>query len=202
MPRGPSSWANRRGCLGLGLRVCGRLPKRRACYIRLFLFVRSDAQLRAASPDLTRQTGAVSAVNSHGQHRAAIIGTSWDLTVPVMMPARRPAPSPFTRHVEAVCRFVATACTTSGPRCGLHSSQRCCKISAPPSCSFVLQFTLVDASLAPFFLRLPVLKHYRGFDLPPVRLITVELCKTLQWLTALRLPSTEADARCKEHLKA
>ena len=37
------------------------------------------------------------------------------------------------------------------------------------SCS-LLQFTLVDASLAPFFLRLPVLKHYRGFDLPPVRL--------------------------------
>ncbi len=32
-----------------------------------------------------------------------------------------------------------------------------------------LQFTLVDAALAPFFLRLPVLKHYRDFDLPQVR---------------------------------
>lgn len=46
------------------------------------------------------------------------------------------------------------------------------KPSQPASCSTVLQFTLVDASLAPFFLRLPVLKHYRGFDLPPVRLDT------------------------------
>ena len=32
------------------------------------------------------------------------------------------------------------------------------------------EFSLVDASLLPFFLRLPVLQHYRGFSLPAVRL--------------------------------
>jgi glutathione S-transferase len=39
---------------------------------------------------------------------------------------------------------------------------------ADPEGPFFLgkQFTLVDAALAPFFLRLPVLKHYRGFELP------------------------------------
>ena len=94
--------------------------------------------------------------------------------MPVMTPARRPAPSPFTRRIDSlppggVCLYNVLL---AGPHCGLHSSQRCCKIPAPPSCSFVLQFTLVDASLAPFFLRLPVLKQYRGFDLPPVRLDT------------------------------
>lgn len=42
------------------------------------------------------------------------------------------------------------------------------------------QFTLVDASLAPFFLRLPVLKHYRGFDLPP------DCVKLRDWADAIR----------------
>lgn len=45
-------------------------------------------------------------------------------------------------------------------------------VKPQPSTVFSLctvQFTLVDAALAPFFLRMPVLKHYRGFDLPPVR---------------------------------
>ena len=32
------------------------------------------------------------------------------------------------------------------------------------------EFSLVDASLLPFFLRLPVLQHYRGFGLPEVHL--------------------------------
>lgn len=32
-----------------------------------------------------------------------------------------------------------------------------------------VQFSLVDAALAPFFLRLPALEHYRGFKLPQAR---------------------------------
>ena len=32
------------------------------------------------------------------------------------------------------------------------------------------EFSLVDASLLPFFLRLPMLHHYRGFSLPQVHL--------------------------------
>jgi hypothetical protein len=57
---------------------------------------------------------------------------------------------------------------------GALRSQRCFGNPDLTGCSS-LQFTLVDASLAPFFLRLPVLKHYRGFDLPPVRLDLLHL---------------------------
>jgi len=49
------------------------------------------------------------------------------------------------------------------------SESKCRCISSTSSSSCSLQFTLVDAALAPFFLRLPVLKHYRDFDLPQVR---------------------------------
>lgn len=52
-----------------------------------------------------------------------------------------------------------------------HGLQDGLKLEARDACVCVcglVQFSLVDAALAPFFLRLPALQHYRSFSLPAV----------------------------------
>ena len=54
------------------------------------------------------------------------------------------------------------------------------------------QFSLVDISILPFFLRLPVLSHYRAFALPEVRYQTLlrhqTLLRYLGAITSVPLP--------------